>query len=106
MISYKKVNPAAFIIGLLKTKKSIYSNCLEALDAAASAQVDSIGILVSGEELKQGMSWDMFLASNHFLKDSNCSVRYIRLGFGNAEHASILKRKIIKNKAKLRDSLA
>ena len=67
----------------------------------------SIGILINGEEQKQGMSWDLFLASNHFLKDSNCSVRYIRLGFENAEHANILKRKIQKNKAKLyRESLA
>ena len=89
-------------------KKKIYRNCLEALvDAAASSQVDSNGILISCKELMQGMSWDLFLAANHFLKDSNRSVHYIRLGFENAEYADILKRKIQKNKAKLfRDSLS
>lgn len=94
----------SFFIGMLNDKKRVYDKCLEALKAAAFSSL-SIGIFISAEELKQGMSWDVFKASIHLLKDANTGTRHIRLAFEDNEAAIVLKRKIERSKRSIRNSL-
>ena len=93
------------IIELFQDKKGVYDRCLEAFKAAECSLTQSIGIFISQNGLKPGMTWNLFKAATHLLKDANTGTRYIRLAFEDSLDADILKRKIRKNQKSIRNSL-
>lgn len=90
---------------MLQDRKTVYDKTLEALKQGERTRGTSIGIFLSAKDLKQGMSWDIFKACIHFLKDVTVKTRHIRLAFEDAVAAGVLKRKILRSKKEIRESL-
>ena len=91
---------------MLRNKLNVFDQTLEALKEADLTRSLSVGIFLNGKRLKMGMSWLIFRACIEFLKDNTPkSIRHIRLAFDNAEIAGVLKRRMMKNKKELRNSI-
>ena len=89
----------------MRVKKLAHDKTLEALKVADQSGGVSIGILVATAEAKPGLSYEIFKACVHFIKDTTVSTRHIRVSFEDSEVAGVLQRRILKDKKLLRESL-